>query len=367
MVPALYSNMFYAFLLCLLLILGLRWIARNLQLVDLPDARKRHRGEVPLCGGLAIFAAFTLAGFGFPDGHDVPWRFEAGFVILVLVGLADDLWRLRPVSRLFAETVAAAVIISGIGLPIVLGDFVPGTVWYLPTAITMVFAIVFVVGMANAINMLDGADGVAGASVAAVLAWVALIAFHVGDGPVGHHALVLLAAVLGFLVFNLRHPWRGSASIFLGDAGTTVLGGALATFLLSLSAGADGLSFVALLWLVAVPVTDTLSLMARRTLAGRSPLSSDRWHLHHLMLDKGVPPAALAPIIAGLSALCGGVAYTGIVFGVPDIYLALGLLLPLAAHTGFVLAAQGSLVPLRAGTGERRRYGAVSGNKELAG
>lgn len=366
MIPALYSNMLNAFLLCVLLILGLRWIARDFQLVDLPDARKQHSGEVPLCGGLAIFTAFTLAGFGIAGGLHVQWHFEAGFVILVLVGLADDLWRLPPATRLFTETLAATVIVSGLGLPIVLGDLVPGVSLYLPASITAVFAIVFVVGMVNAINMLDGADGVAGASVAATLLWMALIASEVGDNQVSYHALLLLAAVLGFLTFNLRHPWRRSASIFLGDAGTTVLGGMLATFLLSLSSGANGLSFIALLWLVVVPVTDTLSLMVRRTLAGRSPLSSDRWHLHHLLLDKGVPPMAIAPIIACMTALGGAVAYAGVVYRIPDIYLALGLLLPLAAHTSFVLAAQGSFVTFRSRIDERR-FGSASDNKKVSG
>src|SRR5690606_20985704 len=112
-------------------------------------------------------------------------------------------------------------------------------------------------------------------------------------------------------------------------------GGVLATFVLYLASEgrpAPAVSCLTLAWLVVVPICDTLSLMVRRIAAGRNPFSSDRWHLHHLLLDCGASPAAVAPMIAGASALCGAVAYCGIVLRVPDIYLALGLLVPLLAH-----------------------------------
>lgn len=354
MLPSLYPHMLNGLLLSILLIVGLRPIAKDMRLVDLPTGRKRHDGEVPLCGGLAIFVAFILGGFGLDEAYRLPWNWALGFLVLVLIGVADDRWRLPPLPRLATEVVAAAILSAGIGALLVIGIGTPSP-WHITAPVLVAaLSILFIVGTANAINMLDGADGLAGATVAAALFWLALIAMHVGDRFVAIQAIVLIAAIIGFLVFNMRHPWRASASVFLGDAGSTILGGVLATFILCLASEgrpAPAVSCLTLAWLVVVPICDTLSLMIRRIAAGRNPLSSDRWHLHHLLLDCGVSPAAVAPIIAGASALCGAVAYCGIVFRVPDLYLALGLLVPLLAHTVFVIAVQG---PSRAVDGDTK-------------
>ena len=346
MLPNLYPHMLNGFLLSVLLIVGLRPIARELRLLDLPTARKRHYGEVPLCGGLAIFLAFVFGGFGLVEAYRLPWHWLLGLLLLVLIGLADDRWRLPPFPRLAVQALAAAIMSAGTGA-LLLFDTGPSMTWQL-SAPPLVggLSLLFIVGTANAINMLDGVDGLAGITVAAALFWLAVIGAHVGDGLVAMQSLMMIAAVLGFLAFNARHPWRRQASIFLGDSGSMILGGLLATLILHLASSGravPAVSYVALLWLVILPICDTLSLVVRRVAASRSPLSSDRWHLHHLLLDSGVPIAAVAPIVGGISALCGVVAYCGIVFRVPDFYLALSLLVPIAAHTAFVIAVQGSL------------------------
>lgn len=366
MLSNVYSHVLNGFLLSVFFVLGLRWVARRYQLIDLPDHRKRHDGEIPLCGGLAILASFLISGFGFEAGYQLRWNWQAGFVMLALIGLADDRWHLSPASRLSTETVAAAILAAGMSGPILMLSDVAGYgPWYLPASFGFVFSIVFIVGLVNAINMIDGVDGLAGASVSASLFWLALISAYVGNAPFALQALVLIAAVLGFLAFNMRHPWRSAASIFLGDAGSTMLGGILATFILYLSS--QGCSFPVLLWLVIVPIADTMSLIVRRVMAGRSPLSSDRWHLHHLLIDAGMPAASVAPAIAGATVLCGGVAYTGILYGVADIYLTLGLAVPLLAHTVLVLALQRQFVAVRAVPLPLPSLTTGHHNKEVAG
>lgn len=338
-----YVHLFNGFLLSVLLIVALKPMAAEFRLVDMPDARKRHNGGIPLCGGLALSGAYIFSGLAFDAGHRLPWNWTAGFLLLLVIGVADDRWRLPPLPRLTVQAIAAAVLSAGGGAALLILGGAPHELWSLPVPFATAFSMLFIVGTANAVNMLDGADGLAGATVAASLFWLALVAAHVGDGMVAVQAPMLMAAVLGFLVFNLRHPWRASASVFMGDAGSMILGGALATFILDLSSDGHRVPFVALLWIVIVPISDTLSLIVRRAAVGRNPLSSDRWHLHHLLLDCGVAPAAVAPIIAGVSALFGAVAYAAIVFGVPDRYLALGLVVPFLAHTIFVVAAHGHL------------------------
>jgi UDP-GlcNAc:undecaprenyl-phosphate GlcNAc-1-phosphate transferase len=216
----------------------------------------------------------------------------------------------------------------------------------LPLAI--VFALLFVVGMINATNMSDGADGLAGGLVAASLFWLALVARHLDRPNLAFLALLLLAAVVGFLAFNMRHPWRSKASVFMGDAGSVALGAALGFLVLNLCSGPKSVSFFLLAWIIIVPAMDMVSLIVRRLLAGRSPMSADRWHLHHLLMDLGVPHAAAVGLILMVSVSCGALAWIAIVLKVPESILVAGLVLPVAAHTLFVLVAAREIA-LRAG------------------
>lgn len=340
--------MLNAFLLSILLIVALKHVSHELRLVDLPDLRKKHVGAVPLCGGLAVFSAFMIAGIGFDGGFAIPWNWEVGFGMLVVLGIADDRWSLPALPRLFIQALAAAILVAGLGPGAInLGALTGEGTWILAAPGGAVFAVIFIVGTINAVNMTDGLDGLAGSSVAAALLCLALVAAHTGDGLVVLHALVLLAAVAGFLVFNLRHPWRRSASVFLGDGGSLVLGATLAFFIVHL-ASSGKVAFPVLLWIVVVPIADTLSLIVRRLSARRSPLSPDRWHLHHLFVDAGVPPALAAGFIAGASALCGAIGLGGILLDVPEAYMTAGLAVPLVVHAATVFALRGHLHAPRA-------------------
>ncbi len=339
--PNLYAHLLNAILTAVLLIELMRRVAPGFRLVDLPDLRKQHEGAVPLCGGLAIFGAFMVAALGFDGVHEVPWHMAVGIGILVLTGAVDDRQGLRAGTRLIIQAAAAALlIVPGIPPALHLGS-VGETPLLLSPMLGGTLAVLFLVGTVNAINMLDGIDGLAGASVAAALFWLALVAANAGDIAIMLQALVLLAATIGFLMFNMRHPWRAKASIFLGDAGSAMLGAFLAYFVIRLSAG-SGVAFVGALWILVIPIMDTLSLIVRRIVARRSPFAPDRMHLHHLLVDRGMPHAQAAAVISGASALCGGVGYFGIVFGVPDILMALGLALPALAHIATVAMLAGT-------------------------
>ena len=328
-----------AFLLSALLIVWLRQVSVPLGLVDIPDFRKRHDGVVPLCGGIAIFGASAIVSLGLPSGFQVPNNLCVGLTLLLLIGIADDKWRLPPWPRLLGETAAACILAGAtaivpynfnIGLPVP-----PETISWAQPLIALA-VIVFLVGAMNAVNMMDGIDGLAGAGTAAALFWLALISSHEGRADLALHAVLLLSATLAFLVFNMRHRWRTRASVFMGEAGSITLGGAVAYFMVSLASGGNGVAFPVLLWVLVVPITDTLSLMVRRLRAHRNPLSPDRWHLHHLLLEMDFSPAAAAGMIAAASALCGSIAYLALVFEVPSAVVTAGLALPVLAHTALV-------------------------------
>ena len=326
------------FMLTALLIAWLGRVAPQFGLVDAPDYRKHHDGKVPLCGGIAIFLAWSIVGYGLSKHFPVPASLLFGLGLLVLIGIADDRWRLTPWPRLATEALAALILVHaaniatinlGIGQPLEL----TGPAYMAAIAIT----VVFVVGTMNAMNMLDGIDGLAGASASGALFWLSLMASHAGKPGLAVHILLLLAATIGFLVFNMRHRWRSKATVFLGEAGSITLGGALAYFVISLASGRDGLPLPVLLWIVIVPVTDTASLIVRRLLAHRNPFSPDRWHMHHLLLQTGFSPAAAAGLIAGASTLCGAIGYLAIALDLPAPLMIAGLAVPVIAHTVIVL------------------------------
>lgn len=341
MLAGIYAHTLNAFLLSLVLVTGIRRLACAFHLVDIPDARKKHEGTVPLCGGVAVFAAYLAAGIGLGPHLQFPWTWQAGLGMLVLLGVADDRWRLPAAPRLAIQTLVAILLISTLPSPLNIGQLGAATSFALPAAASAALCILFLVGTVNAINMLDGVDGLAGASVAGALFWLALTAVHVGDARIAMNALLLLPAVVGFLVFNLRHPWQEKASVFLGDGGSLMLGAALAFFIIGLSSGSNALAFPILLWIVIIPVMDTLSLIVRRLAHRRNPLSPDRWHLHHLLIDSGISPAGTTALIAAASTLCGAIGYFGVVLGVPDIVMTAGLLVPMLAHAAIVLILSG--------------------------
>lgn len=342
--PNLTPHLLNGFLLAVVLVAWMQRIAPRLGLVDRPSERKRHEGVVPRCGGLAMFAAYGIGLLVLDQALTGLWSFIGGLAVIVAAGALDDRLDLRPITRLLAQTFAAiAIIVLGQHRITNLGDGTSGLVAMmgepLLSAICLVTSIVFLIGLTNAFNMIDGLDGLAGGMAAAALFWLALLASFIGRADLVAQIGLLLAAVLGFLVFNTRHRWRPRATVFMGDAGSTMLGAAIAYFIIELCSGPlPTVPFPVLLWICIIPVVDTLSLIVRRLLAGRSPFSPDRWHLHHLLLDLGLPHALAAIVMVGVSTILGAVAYIGTVLLVPDAVLTIGLVVPVAAHLGFVRA-----------------------------
>ncbi|TMV05997.1 MraY family glycosyltransferase [Brucella haematophila] len=337
-----------AFVLSVAFCIGFRELAREWYLIDIPDDRKRHDGAVPLCGGIAIFLAFAIAASivqGTSDQANI-LQLLPGLALVLVTGVLDDRFNLPVMPRLSAQLLAAALIIGmagierlslgmNIALPSTGLTAESGTI-FLAGPLFLLLALTFIVGLINAVNMSDGVDGLAGASSAAAFFWLAVIGFDFGQHRLGLQTLALAAACLGFLVFNMRHRWRMKASLFLGDGGSTLLGAALAGTSLILASGEPAIAFPVLLWVVAVPVIDTLSLIIRRLAVRRSPFSADRQHLHHLLMDAGLSCGQTAMAVMALNLLAGAVAYIAIRTGVPAWIMLVSLLLPAILHTLFV-------------------------------
>lgn len=324
-----------AFFATTALILSFRPIAKSLGLVDVPNERKVHEGEIPLVGGIAIYVAVVathvVSQWIFPGTGAIEHytSFYVAGALVVLVGLVDDLRELSPLVRLFAEAVAVVIIMVGADVVVrSLGtlalDGSEVTLGYLAVP----FTILAVVGVINAVNMSDGLDGLAGTlSLVPILGFIFATAV-LGDGK----DLVILscfaASIIAFLLFNVTVPGKRRALIFLGDSGSMFLGMALAWFAIRLSQGEGaGLTPGAALWFLTLPIFDTVCTATRRILNRRPPFRPDKEHLHHVFLLAGFTVTETVLIMAGLSALGVVIGIAGSWLGVSDLVLAASFLL----------------------------------------
>jgi UDP-GlcNAc:undecaprenyl-phosphate GlcNAc-1-phosphate transferase len=264
------------------------------------------------------------------------------------VGLLDDRKELGAMPKLFIQILAAALLVFWGGMVLTdLGTWPGGTpmsLGWLAIPITLLG----MVGFVNALNMIDGLDGLAGGTVWVMLGWLATAALHAGATQQAQVALVLMAAVTGFLLFNLRSPLRHRASVFLGDAGSLILGLAVIWLAFTLaSLPGRVISPWGIAWVVVLPVLDTLSLFVRRMLRGRSPLDADRNHLHHILERAGFTHGQSAAMLIALNAGLGAIGVVGSSVGVPDVVLASALIAVASAHYLFVRYAWRSTRALR--------------------
>lgn len=322
-----------ALVLCRLMIVGLGNLADRRNWVDVPGGRKAHRHPVPVVGGLAMMlsASLGLVLFDVPDAAER--ALLPGLLLVCAVGWRDDRQPVRASLRLGAH-MAAALLAVGAGGTVLhsLGDlFGTGRIelgaWALPVT---VFAIA---GIANAFNLIDGLDGLAGGLALIALGWfTAILMFVELQGGAGFHAATLpiafAGAVIGFLHFNRRTERLRRAEVFMGSAGSVMLGLLLAWLAVrtTQSFGDHDAPPVVALWILAVPLFDTLSCMLRRLQAGQSPARPDRRHIHHIMLARTRDTRRAVESLLLLAFGSGGVGIVGWLVGVPEAVLFWALL-----------------------------------------
>lgn len=296
-----------------LLIPPLGRIAPRLGLLDHPGGRKRHSGAVPLVGGIAMMAAFVACFFAFGLFRTVTVYLPAAAALMAVGGLLDDRHELGPVPKLGVQIVAALVLAQvGGALLVHLGELVrPGLL--VLGALALPFSVFAIVGVMNAVNMADGIDGLAGGlSLVAALAfaWCAADAGKAGPFWV---ALLLAGVLAGFLLYNLRWAPSRRASVFMGDSGSYAVGLVLAWIAITLAMGdKPALAPMTAVWILGIPLADTVVLMLRRILRGRWPFGADTGHLHHLLMRRGLSQVRvtwLLLVAAALMALAGIAAF----------------------------------------------------------
>ncbi len=319
-------------------------IAVKVGLVDRPGGHKLHEDHVPLVGGFALYMGLFLAWFLGPriGLGSINSIFVAASGLLFTIGLVDDRFQLSVRLRMAMQVVAALLLVYSNAELRDLGELIPGTSLELGVLSTP-FTIFAVVGTINAMNMIDGVDGLAGLVAFAILLLLLFVSYVSQSNVQLLIVLCMLGAVGGFLYFNMRRKGRDRAAVFMGDAGSTILGFLFAYLFISLSQGENrAISPVVAVWLFAVPLMDTVGVMIRRIWLGRSPFSPDRGHLHHLLIDAGFRMRHAVLVIAALQLALGTLGLAAYYLGVPD-YLSLALFLG-----GFLLYAYFISRPWRA-------------------
>jgi UDP-GlcNAc:undecaprenyl-phosphate/decaprenyl-phosphate GlcNAc-1-phosphate transferase len=306
--------------LTVLVLVLLRPHAVRLNLLDHPRGRKDHERPTPVVGGIAMLAGLLVASlFHIPDVSLSLLAFLAGGTLLVVVGLLDDRHDLPWQLRIGVQVAAALlmVYVGGVRVEQLGNAFGFGHVTL--GALSVPFTVFATVGLINAINMIDGSDGLAGTLVLTALALITAAALYSGNLVIANRALLLVGVVAAFLWFNAHFPWRERAQVFMGNAGSALLGFAIAWLAFRLTqSSSHPVNPVLALWCVAVPVADTLVLMVRRWRAGRSPFSAGHDHVHHLMREAGYGPSRIAASLAMFTVACTAVVAQAMRWDVPN-------------------------------------------------
>jgi UDP-GlcNAc:undecaprenyl-phosphate GlcNAc-1-phosphate transferase len=317
-----------------------RSIGSRIGLVDQPDGRRKMHGRVvPLVGGISVFAstvvvlsiAFLTPGpFAAAAAADAKGLLGllAGSVVICAVGVLDDSCKLRGRYKLLGQIAAAAIVMSSGVYVEVLSVFG----WDVALGwLAVPFTLFWLLGAINSLNLLDGMDGLLGTVGTIVCLAFAVMAAMFGQFSSACMAVALAGALVGFLRYNAP-----PASVFLGDAGSMLVGLAIGSLAIRCSLkGPATVALAAPAALLILPILDTSAAVIRRKLTGRSIFTTDRGHLHHCLLRLGLSRARILLLVSGLCLLTvlgalGSVAYRNE-----------GLALLSAAAVVFILVASG--------------------------
>ncbi len=297
--------------------LGLSTLARRLSpkigFLDRPGGHKAHEKAVPLGGGVAIFIGFALPvavallvarPASLAARSDPLWLVLAAGLLLMVLGLLDDVWSLSVACRLVVQAgVAAGLYLASPELRITLF-----TGWRF---LSFLYTVLWVMAITNALNFLDNMDGLcAGVALVAGLN-LAVVGFQTGQAEMALLALALSGAAGGFLVLNFP-----PARLYMGDAGSLFLGFSLSvltvlfTFYRSGPVASGRLYGVLMpLFILALPVFDTVTVVAIRLREGRPVWKGDRNHFSHRLVALGMSKRE-AVLFIYLLTFCLGLAST---------------------------------------------------------
>ena len=303
--------------------------AISINLVDRPGNRKDHHGEIPLIGGIAVVFGFSLACLLSSLGL-TEWRpLFFCMIPLVVVGVMDDHGDVSVSKRVGMQIITCLVMIYHGDVR--LNNF--GNLAGFDYAITFqgmeaVVTVFCVVGVINALNLIDGIDGLCASLCLVTFGGIFALTKLTGSSASVSLILYFSGSLFAFLIVNLGISQRIVPKVFLGDAGTTIIGFFLCWHLILMSNG-DKAVFrpITAVWLIALPIMDTLTVMIRRIRLKISPFAPGRDHIHHLLINIGLSPRYTLLILIAFSILLVGIGVFCEVNEVPEPFMFYGILI----------------------------------------
>ncbi len=285
-------------------------LAISVDLVDRPNWRKNHTGKIPVIGGLAIVFGFLLGCLISPRALS-EWRpFFFCIIPLIVIGVLDDHGDISVFKRIIAQVFTCAIMvyygqiyltnfgdILGLGFPITFFGFEP------------IVTVICVVGIINAFNLIDGIDGLCG--ILSINAFISIITILTLKSANASISLILyfFSATLSYLIFNLGLNKKFFPKIFLGDTGTTIIGFFISWYLIKLSSEHSYVFRpIFAVWIIAIPIMDTVAVMFRRLLKRQSPFVAGKDHIHHILMDMGLKSRQVLIILLIFSVILSSIA-----------------------------------------------------------
>jgi UDP-GlcNAc:undecaprenyl-phosphate GlcNAc-1-phosphate transferase len=272
----------------------LRGLAATIDFVDNPERRKLHITPMPMLGGLAIyFGLVTATVMTDTRLHLEMMGIISGATIVTLFGLWDDRYGMRPLVKLGGQTLATLILISA-GIQVTL---------FSTPALNIALTFLWVLGISNALNLLDNMDGLAAGITAVISGFFLVLAVVEGLGVVSTLSAAMLGACVGFLYYNFN-----PATLFMGDAGSLLLGFILAVLGIKLTfvGRPQGVTWMIPIILLGLPIFDTTLVVFSRVRRGQPIYQGGKDHTsHRLVRVFGMTPARAVMSLYLVSSVLG--------------------------------------------------------------
>ncbi len=278
-------------------------LGKKQNLVDKPGYRKIHNDAIPNLGGIVIFFGFLFSILIFVPLQKQIQLLIAGSIIILLLGIVDDITDLKPLNKILIQMIPALIFI--VFHSSVINQFIWQKLSFFNTAGYLLYPILllWIVGVTNSINLIDGLDGLASGISIIALSTLLILGFFVDEGYQTYN--LLNAALLGSIIAFFRYNFF-PAQIFLGDSGSTFSG-----FLISSSSilwviySDKVLFFIIPVLLLGLPIFDTFFAIWRRYRSHKPIFQADQGHLHHRLLKRGISHRNVVLFLLSISFICG--------------------------------------------------------------
>lgn len=306
-----------------------RHLAFKINLLDIPNERKNHRDNVPLIGGIAMYIGVILGLLFASNDLSQYYYFIIPTGIILLLGVFDDISKASVSFRLVIQSLVAIFVVTEVGVNIESFGNLFGSGEIFLNKWSYLISVLAIITAMNAINMSDGIHGLAG--MTSLITFAAILFLSLGGQSQEIVLIVSLfcAVIPVFLVSNLCIGKDKSKRIFMGDAGSMLLGLVIVWSIIGLSQGEGHRSFapVTTLWLFAFPLIEMFTATARRLASGKSPFKPDLSHSHHILIRIGFDEKTTLFFLTLFSLLMAGIGILGELFGVDESVMFVSFLL----------------------------------------